>query len=344
MAELNLPQQNFSGVSGGGELSLYQYFIASPLFAEFKDFNGNDRKLFLSDYSNMPPAVKNFFASTETATTISSVGLNYQLDDNQVSAIAGALRELLIGKIFIQDLPMTVSSKLGIDDVKAGAIVNSIVSKSFAPIMEDLKRIQRSKFPDKIMQLQKGSRPEGLSAKPSAPAGVNNVPLNQPTRINTPQSSQPKPPVQSTPQPQQAPVSSTVRPPAAPSVSVRPPLPPPSQPRPALPPQQPQPVQAPLPPKPAFQPAPSPAPAPAPQRPPVENFRPPAPTPSMAQPAPRPAPTLPPKPQFMIPDLGQPITKDNTSKPMSDAQRSLEAELENVAGIIDLRSSNKPKE
>jgi hypothetical protein len=37
------------------------------------------------------------------------------------------------------------------------------------------------------------------------------------------------------------------------------------------------------------------------------------------------------------------ITKENGAKPVNDAQKSLEAELEKVASVIDLRN-NKPNE
>ena len=163
------PQQTVSGISGGGELSLYQYFIASPLFAGFNDFGNVDRKLFLSEYVNMSSSLKNYFASTETAANIATVGLNYQFDDSQVSRIATAIRELLTGKTFIKDFPMAISSKLGIDDIKAGEIANKITSQSFGPIIEDVKRIQRSKFPDKISQIQKESRPTGITQPGARP-------------------------------------------------------------------------------------------------------------------------------------------------------------------------------
>ncbi len=187
------PQQTFSGITGGGEISLYQYFIASPLFAGFKDPNGNDRKIFLSQYIDFSPSLKNYLASTETATVILSTAQNYELDDGQTYQIAATIRELLTGKVFIKDFPITLSSKLGIDDIKAGEIVNKIISQSFGPIIEDLKRVQRSKFPDKIMQMQKEARPEGLNQASAKPAPIKtDVEPPKPTEVQ-PQRSIPQP-------------------------------------------------------------------------------------------------------------------------------------------------------
>ena len=158
-----IPQQTVSGISGGGEISLYQFFISSPLFAEFKNLDGNDHRIFIAQFIGLSPPLRNYLSSTETAATILATALNYELTDNQVSKIAGTIRELVLGKIFIKDFPITISSKLGIDDIRAGQIVNTIISQSFGPIIEDIKRIQRSKFPDKIQQLQKEARPTGLT-------------------------------------------------------------------------------------------------------------------------------------------------------------------------------------
>ena len=202
-----IPQQNISGISGGGELSLYQFFIASPLFAEFTDFESPDRRIFLDQFGSLSLNLREFISSPDTATAMFSVGLSYDLEDHQISKIAGAVRELLLGKIFIKDFPITLSSKLGIDDIKEGEIANKIISKSFGPIIEDVKRIQRSKFPDKIMQMQKESRPEGLNQASAKPAPIKTeVEPPKPTEV------QPQRPTLQPPTPQQMRPSTQVPP------------------------------------------------------------------------------------------------------------------------------------
>lgn len=142
---------------------LYEYFIASPYMADFGDLNSSEHKIFLGSYSNLAPVLKNFLAAGQTASAIYNIGKEYDLGDGKISKIGATIRNLALGNIFIKDLPMVISSSLGIDDTKAGEISNKIISKSFGPIMEDFKRIQRSKFPEKIMQLQKEGRPGGLT-------------------------------------------------------------------------------------------------------------------------------------------------------------------------------------
>lgn len=182
---------------------LYEYFIASPYIADFDDLNSNEHKVFLGFYSNLTLNLKTFFAASQTANVIYSIGREYNLGDNKISKIGATIRELLVGNIFIKDFPNAISLKLGIDDIKAGEITNKIISQSFGPIIEDVKRIQRSKFPDKIMQLQKEGRPTGLSqtkveSRSEAP--------RLPERLEKPPMTDIRPSPTPTPPPQQRPL------------------------------------------------------------------------------------------------------------------------------------------
>lgn len=143
--------------------SIYHYFVASPVFAGFGDFNSPERILFLDNLSKVSSSLKNYLTSSDTTELIFSLGKEAGCDDGQISEIGVLIRGVLTGKIFIKDFPTTISSNLGIDDIKAGELANKLISKSFGPIIEDVKRIQRSKFPEKIMQLQKEGRPTGLN-------------------------------------------------------------------------------------------------------------------------------------------------------------------------------------
>lgn len=202
--------------------SVYHYFVASPMYAGFGDLKSNERILFLDGLSRMSPGLKNYFTSADTPEIIFSIGKEYGFEDPQISRLGVLVRELLTGKIFIQDFPMAISSKLGIDDIKAGEIANKIISKSFGPIIEDVKRIQRSKFPDKISQIQKQSQPSGLT-QPTARADSA-----QAARPITPPEIKPATPspTQPPPTPIVSPTPTMVRP--APPPAGRPsPLPPP---------------------------------------------------------------------------------------------------------------------
>ena len=198
-----IPQQNISlsGISGGGEIDIYTYFTASPYFAGFDNYDGSERKIFLSSFRSFSPSLREFLSSDTTASTIFTVGQSYDLGDDQIFILAKSVRELVTGSLFIKDFPITLSSKLGIDDIKAGEIANKIVSGSFGPILEDFKRIQRSKFPDKISQLQKESVPEKMTQPTARPVTPREAPtpaqaLQQKMADTEPrQAPLPKPPI-----------------------------------------------------------------------------------------------------------------------------------------------------
>lgn len=319
-------------------ITAYQYFIASPYFAGLSSANDDGVKAFANSYISLSQPLKDFIASEETATTITLVAIKYELEEKQISQLAQTLRELVLGSIFIKDLPNTLTTKLGVDEAKAQEIINKIVSESFGPIIEDVKRIQRSKFPDKIMQLQKEARPEGLNPKPQIPEGIKNMPLNRPSPIQAqsqkqaPQQIQtsPQPAVQRPPQSQSIPPlqSGSVRPP---SVAPQPQPVQPTTPKPNLPPQLPQPQPGSRTSESAFGAPRQSSEVSLPGKPPVQ---------SQSQPQ---------KPAFKIPDIGQSfsatignLSKEITDKPAPEnqAKKSLEAELEKVSSVIDLR--NKP--
>lgn len=236
-----IPQQNtigISGVTGGGEIDIYRYMTASPYFAGFVAYNSPEMKIFINIFQNLPNSLREYLTSEETALSIYLTGQGYNLDDEQIFEFASSIRGLIIGNIFIKDFPVALSSKLGIDDIKAGEIANKIISQTFGPIIEDVKRIQRGKFPEKIMELQKESRPSGLNQPPYKPT-PQPIPSQQtppPAPMPKPlQSSPVRPPLAMPPRPElksapppTSPQQQNVRPPGQPSRSVsdiKPPIP-----------------------------------------------------------------------------------------------------------------------
>ena len=369
MDEPIIPQQNISlsGVAGGGEIDIYTYFTASPYFAGFDTYDSPERRVFLGLYQNLSSSLREFLASDITALTIYTAGQAQNLNDEQIYTLAKLIRELILGNIFIKDFPMSISSKLSIDDIRAGSIANKIIAESFGPILEDIKRIQRNKFSEKISQIQKEALPSKLtqpSAKPlpprtvpAAPAQAQSsqsippMPLPQPVQGVSPQATPSiRPPLQMSrssedrgssitsqsgpPRPLQSsppPLSSTLQqlPRQPESIRQAPQVTPPTPPRPlATPPyQQRQETRdkqqvPPMPPQ--GQPLPL---SQTPAKPPLDSVQ---------------------SNQFRVPDLGtipptpqQPIPPNSAPSrggvPDIAAQKSLEEDLQKVAGIIDLR-------
>ncbi|MDO8496591.1 MAG: hypothetical protein Q7S43_04070 [bacterium] len=200
--------------------SIYHYFVASPMFAGFGDLNSQERVYFLQDFSKTSLNLRNYLTSADTVELIFSVGKDSELDDSQISELGILIRELLTGKIFIKDFSIALSSRIGIDDIKAGGIANKIISQSFAPIIEDVKRIQRSKFPEKITQLQKEGRPAGLNQAKPPPLESRGEAPRLPAQLPKPPMMDIRPNPAPTPQPQQRPEFKI--PDLAPKIEVKP--------------------------------------------------------------------------------------------------------------------------
>ncbi len=195
-------------------ITSYQYFISSPYFAGFKNSDTPESKAFFEIYGRLPESVKNFISSEDTATAITLAGLKYELQEPQISKAAQLVRDVVLGNIFIKDFPSTLASQSNIDENKAAEVVNYIVSQSFTPIIEELKRIQRNKFPEKIAQIQKES---STVQKPDIPKPLT-VPSPLPPVGMAPTVSQPSPALR------------PPAPPVSPSPALRPSTLPPSPP------------------------------------------------------------------------------------------------------------------
>ena len=317
----NLPQS-----VSDKEIDIYTYFTASPYFAGFDDFASPERKIFIGLLKDYPSTIKNFFLSESVALTIYNISKKIELNDDQIELAAKVVRNLILGKIFIKDFPSVLAKELNIDPAKAEEIANQIISQTFGPIIEDVKRTQRSKFPDKITQMQKEQQPVGLIQKQETMSKEQRtggtVPLNPAVPPTPPslQSVQPKP-------------MPTLRPPLPP---IRPTVPPNpiAQPTPKFPQQNPK-IQT----TPSIQAIP---------RPPVLSAKPTIPQipsrPMMSEVKPpnqillqenKPAEEK----QFIVPNLSGKLDISGATSPTLNRD-SLEKELEKVSSVIDLR--NKP--
>jgi len=132
------------------QITQYQYFISSPFFAGFKDFNSPERKSFVESFENLPQKLKDLFVSMDVAAEIYSIHPGYTLKEAQVKLLAQIVRGVLLGTIFIGDMVFKIKSELGIDENTARDIANTLTSKIFSLALEDIKRLQHYNFSDKI--------------------------------------------------------------------------------------------------------------------------------------------------------------------------------------------------
>lgn len=102
------------------------------------------------------------------------------LVDSQSADISRIVRDIILGDLFAGDMTRTISDKLGTDQQTAQQIRDKIVKELFAPTIEDIKKIQREKFPERVGQGSANAMPQ----PPTPPQIKNAPPVNQSNVIN----------------------------------------------------------------------------------------------------------------------------------------------------------------
>lgn len=169
-------------VATDSKIGAAEYFIASPLFAGFDDLESENYSKFLGVFETLPPYTKIYISSPETAEVVYSLGVKFGLSDTEISAVASLVRDTIIGNVFIKDLPKVMSSSLKIDEAKSSQLTNELISQSFGPIIEDIKQIQRTKFPDRVTAMREEAKPP-VPTPPAFKTPISPQPINKPPPI-----------------------------------------------------------------------------------------------------------------------------------------------------------------
>lgn len=119
---------------------------------------------FLRDFELLPKSLQDFLLSAETSNTIASLSEHYDLGLIETELTAWVIRNVVTGDIYIKNLPGLLSSIAGIETGKSNQLANQIVSRVLAPVVEDIKQIQKQRFPDRIKQRSPQSTQMPLAA------------------------------------------------------------------------------------------------------------------------------------------------------------------------------------
>lgn len=74
------------------------------------------------------------------------VSIPLGLNENQSKSLAIIVLELILADFYLGNVVKTIQERLNIDELKAKTIAGLILTKLFAPILEDLKKIHIDKF------------------------------------------------------------------------------------------------------------------------------------------------------------------------------------------------------
>ncbi len=155
-------------------ISLNEHLSLSPYFVDTSTSPGFNWENYQDKIDRLSEDLFGLLIDDATSEFIKSLTQKYVQLSVQGPDIARLIRDVVIGDVFIGDMPRELSQRLDIDHQLAREVANQIVSQLFTPVLEDLKKVHREKFPGR------------LPDKPTAPTTPNAPSVAQPPISNTP--------------------------------------------------------------------------------------------------------------------------------------------------------------
>ena len=131
-------------------LDLQKYFELSPFFTGAEKMPDLVWEKFNEKVGDLPTALADLLVDAGTSSFIQSLTQKYVQLSVQGPDVARVIRDIIIGDVFIGDMPQELSKRLGVDQQLAREIVNQIVSHLFTPVIEDLKKLHNEKYPGRL--------------------------------------------------------------------------------------------------------------------------------------------------------------------------------------------------
>ena len=131
-------------------IDLQKYFQFSPLFVGSETMSDLDWERLNTKIDKLPQTLADFLADSKTPGLLDSLTQKYIQLSAQGPDVARLIRDVVIADVFIGDMPQELSRRLGIDQQLAREVANQIVSQLFTPVLEDLKKLHREKFPGRL--------------------------------------------------------------------------------------------------------------------------------------------------------------------------------------------------
>jgi hypothetical protein len=127
-------------------LQLPDFFNLSPYFVDNLGTPGFNWEKFQDKIDALSENLYGLLVDEKTADFVRSLTRRYAQLSVQGPDIARIIRDVILTDIYIGDMPAQISSKLGVDQNMALEIARAIVSQLFAPVIEEIKKLQLQKF------------------------------------------------------------------------------------------------------------------------------------------------------------------------------------------------------
>jgi hypothetical protein len=124
----------------------------SPYYVDGLDTPGFDYERFQDKLDALPTSLLDLLTDAPAMEFVQSLTQKYVSLSVQGPDVARIIRDVVIGDTFIGDLPQNITRRLGIDPNAAREVANLIVSRLLQPVLEDIKKVQATKFPSRVSQ------------------------------------------------------------------------------------------------------------------------------------------------------------------------------------------------
>lgn len=140
-------------------ISYEQYLQFSPYFAQKDVEKKEDCLKFFKSFDALPQSVKNLLTSLDTTEKIINAGKTFGLDEFDTEATSLAVRKIATGEIFVGDGANFIANETELSRERAKSLIGLIVNEILAPALDDIKKIQAQKFPEKVTGISEISKP-----------------------------------------------------------------------------------------------------------------------------------------------------------------------------------------
>lgn len=149
-------------------ISYDQYLQFSPYFAQEDIEKPEDRLNFFKLFDGSTQKIKELLPSMEIAEKIMNIGTTFGLDEFDTEAISLAVRKIAMGEIFVGDGVDFIANETELPRERAKSLVSLIVNEILAPALDDIKKIQSQKFPEKVAKTSETPKPF-IPSRPAPP-------------------------------------------------------------------------------------------------------------------------------------------------------------------------------
>lgn len=138
--------------------------------------NRDNIESYMNRVRNLPESIKQTLTDSATADyIIETIAPHFSLEEEQVTELTRIIRDILLGDLFIGDMSTNISQKLNVDQQVTQQIQEKMINDLFANAIEDIKKIQREKFPDRVGQRSGTSSPQPPNMKNIPPVNQSNI-------------------------------------------------------------------------------------------------------------------------------------------------------------------------